>query len=33
MAARVKDLTGKRVTSFRGRYGFKRVPFVVRPEE
>jgi hypothetical protein len=33
MAARVKDLTGKRVTSFRGRYGFKRVPFVVPPEE
>jgi len=33
MVARVRQLTGKRVASFQGRYGFKKVPFVVGPEE
>lgn len=33
MVSKVRQLTGKRVTSFQGRYSFKKVPFIVGTTE
>jgi hypothetical protein len=33
MVTKVRQLTGKKVTSFQGRYSFKKVPFVIGGEE